>query len=179
MSHIWTCHVTRRNEPCRTYEGAMSRIRISHVTRIDETCDTADRFMSYMHVKHIKKPHLGDVSTLMCRPTHEWVMAHISLSHDTRRNESRYTRISHITHMNQSYHTYRSVMGHIWKRHVINACETRQEPTTWRCQHTRVSFNPWMSHDTHMNESCHTYTCVKSYVWMSHVSYQKALTTWH
>jgi len=47
---------------------------------------------------------------------------------------------SHVTHMNESCHTYVGVMSHIL-----------------------------MSHVTHMNELCHTYEWVMSHIWMSHV----------
>jgi len=43
--------------------------------------------------------------------------------------------MSHVTHMNESCHTYEWVMSHIW-----------------------------MSHVTHMNESCHTYGWVMSHI---------------
>ena len=43
--------------------------------------------------------------------------------------------MSHVTHMNESCHTYEWVVSHIF----------------------------WMSHVTHMNESCHTYEWVMGY----------------
>ena len=48
--------------------------------------------------------------------------------------------MSHVPHMNESRHTYKWVMSHIW-----------------------------MSHVTHMNESCPTYEWVTSHIWKSHV----------
>jgi len=41
----------------------------------------------------------------------------------------------------------------------------------WYMTHTyeRVMSHVWMSHVTHMNESCHTYEWVLSHLWMSHV----------
>jgi len=56
-------------------------------------------------------------------------------------------RMSHVTHMNASCHTYEWFMSHIW-----------------------------MSHVTHTNESCHTYERVMSYVWMSHVPHMTKTT---
>jgi len=50
--------------------------------------------------------------------------------------------MSHVTHMNESCHTYERVMSHIWTSHV-----------------------------THMNESCHTFERVMSHIWMSHVTH--------
>jgi len=40
----------------------------------------------------------------------------------------------------------------------------------------------WMSHVTHMNESCHTYEWAMSHIWMSHVTHirrQHYLYVWH
>jgi len=70
----------------------------------------------------------------------------------------------HVTHMNESHHTYGWVMSHIWVSHVtrINAsCHTYE----WVTSHI------WMSHVTRMSESCHTYKCVISHVWMSDAMY--------
>ena len=57
--------------------------------------------------------------------------------------------MSHVTHMNESCHTYEWVMSRrhaIHLRHLVLRLDTR-----WR-----------MSHVTHMNESCHTYEWVMS-----------------
>ena len=65
----------------------------------------------------------------------EWVMAHIWMSH--------------VTHMNESCHTYEWVMSRIWMSHVTHmneSCHTCK----WVMSHT------WMSHVTHVDESCHT-----------------------
>jgi len=34
----------------------------------------------------------------------------------------------------------------------------------------------WMSHVTHMNESCYTYLCIMSHIWMSHVTHECAMS---
>jgi len=65
--------------------------------------------------------------------------------------------MSHVTHMNESRHTYEWVISHIWVSHVTHMNES--------C-HTYE-----MSHVTHMNESCHTYEWVMSHIWMSHVTH--------
>ena len=59
------------------------------------------------------------------------------------RCEMSHTWTSHVTHMNESCHTYERVMSHIWTSHV-----------------------------THMNESCHTYERVMSHKWMRRVTYE-------
>jgi len=58
--------------------------------------------------------------------------------------------MSHVTHMNESCHTYKWAMSHIWMSHVTHmneSCHTYK----WVMSHI------WTSHVTHMNESCHTY----------------------
>ena len=64
--------------------------------------------------------------------------------------------------MNESCHTDKRVLSHIWISHVthmIQSCHTDK----------RVLSHTWMSHVTHMNESCHTYEWVMSHIWISHV----------
>ena len=62
-------------------------------------------------------------------------------------------RMSHVTHMNESCHTYEWVMSHIQMSHVTHTnepCHTYN----WVMSHI------WMSHVTHTNEPCHTYAWV-------------------
>ena len=40
------------------------------------------------------------------------------------------------------------------------------------CMYEWVMSHIWMSHVTHMNESCHTYEWVMSHIWMSHVTHR-------
>jgi len=62
--------------------------------------------------------------------------------------------MSHVTHMNESCHTYKSVMSHIWMSHVTHMNES------WHTYGWVIS---------HMNESCHTYEWIMSHIWMRHV----------
>ena len=46
-----------------------------------------------------------------------------------------------------------------------------------KCLHTSgewVMSHIWMSHVTHMNESCHTHERVMPHIWMSHPTYERA-----
>jgi len=72
--------------------------------------------------------------------------------------------MSHVTHMNESYHTSKWVMSHIWMSHVTHLNESRHT-SEWVTSHI------WMSHVTHMNESYHTSKWVTSHIWMSHVTH--------
>jgi len=71
-------------------------------------------------------------------------MSHGLVSHMSESCYANYLadRPSHVTQLDESWHTYESVMSHIW-----------------------------MSHVTHMNESCHTYEWVMSHKWMSQVTH--------
>ena len=59
--------------------------------------------------------------------------------------------MSHVTHMNESCHTYEWVMSHIWMSHTTHMNASTSHTYEW------VMFHIWMSHVTHMNESCHTW----------------------
>jgi len=52
----------------------------------------------------------------------------------------------HVTHMNESCHTYVWIVSHIWMNHVTYI---------------------WMNHVTHINESSHTREWIMSCIWMS------------
>ena len=71
-------------------------------------------------------------------------------------------RMSHVMHVNESFHTYEWVMSHIWMSraaHMHGSCHAYE----W------VMSRIWMSHVTHMNESCHAYEWVMSHIW-THLS---------
>jgi len=88
-----------------------------------------------------------------------------------------HTRMSHITHVNESCHTYESVVSHVWMSdvnesfgtHVNQSCHTYE----WVTSHIwmRHMSHVWMSHVTHMNEAGHTYGWIMSHIWMNHVSH--------
>ena len=56
------------------------------------------------------------------------------------------------------------VMSHIWMSHVTHMIESCHT-YEWVMSHI------WMSHVTHMNESCHTYEWVMSHTWFRHVTH--------
>jgi len=72
--------------------------------------------------------------------------------------------MSHVTHMNESCHTYEWVISHTWMSHVTHmnkSCHTYK----WVMSHI------WISHVTHMNQSRHTYEWVISHIRMSNVAH--------
>ena len=64
--------------------------------------------------------------------------------------------------MHKSYHTYEWVMAHIWMSHVTHMNETCH---TYECVVPHI----WMRHVTRMNETCHTYER-HIHIWMSHAT---------
>jgi len=72
-----------------------------------------------------------------------WIMSHIWTSH--------------VTHMNESRHTYECVVSH-----SREGCECVVDKYGWVMSHI------WMSHVAHMNESCHTYGWVMSQMWVGY-----------
>jgi len=76
MLHIWTSHVTRLSESCRTNERVMTHTCASHVAYMNESCHLYERIVSPMRASHVaymnKSCHL-----------YERVMLHIWMSHVT------------------------------------------------------------------------------------------------
>ena len=92
-----------------------------------------------------------------------------------------------------SCHTYEWVMSHIWMSHVTrtvwcNSCICGMTASIGICGMTNrygevksqvlgrqsrgyIMSHIWMSHGTHMNESCHTYEWVMLHIWISHVTH--------
>ena len=107
-----------------------------------------------IHMAHIWMWHTYDIH-----------MAHIWMTRHRFKWLDRWCG-SHVTHMNESYHTYEWVMSqamsHMWMSHVTHMNES------WRTYEWVMS-HIWMSHVTHMNESCHTYEWVMSHIWMWHI----------
>jgi len=64
------------------------------------------------------------------------------------------------------------VMSHIWMSHVTHMNESCRT-YEWVMSHIWMSHvaHICMSHVTHMNESCHSYGRVMSHIWMSHVAH--------
>jgi len=118
----------------------MSHTWMRHVTRMNEACHTYEWGMAHIWMSHVT--HLrGQEPASSCPPPWElWQCVSMS-----------FIPMSHVTHMNESCHTYEWDMSHIWISHVTK----------------------WMSHVTHMNESCHTYEWVMSHVWISHITHMK------
>ena len=153
---IMTQHYKTRSS-CDTYKHVMSHIRISHVTHMNESC----RPYEWIPVSHVTDAHRHHHATLRMRHvtyTYEskWVMSQIPFAIIMQHYDS--VSQYHVTHMNESCHTYERVMSHIWMIDFIGVpCH----------HHTTLR----MSHVTHMNESCHTYEYVMSHIWMRHVAH--------
>jgi DNA-directed RNA polymerase subunit N (RpoN/RPB10) len=70
--------------------------------------------------------------------------------------------MSLVTHMNESCHTYESVMSHIWMIHGTPRMSyvTHKNESCYTCE--RAMSHIWMSHMAHMKESCHKYEWVSN-----------------
>jgi len=169
------CHVSRTNESCHTYECVMSHVRMSHVTHTNEMLPS---------VAHVTR-YITHMNASLC--TYESDAAVRMLSWDI----SRYTcDMTHVTHTDESCHTYEWVMSQVWIGHVTHtneSCLTYE----WVMSHVRMSHvtrtnemlpSAWsvgpylrvesdMTHDANTDKSCHTYEWVMSHVRMSHVTH--------
>ena len=138
MAHIWMSHVTLMTklrhtyplgkhtdyakESCHTYEAVMSHIWMSHVTHMIESRQTYDWVMSHIWMSHVTQSDGVGLQTRcmqMSGPDHTrgWAMLHI-LAEQAYHCMYAYgwveshTWMSHITRMNESWHTF------TWSRHT-------------------------------------------------------------
>ena len=129
MSHIWMHHVTHKNGSCHIYEWVVARIWMRHVTHMNESWHVSYIYGSrhtYTHAMHhvrcmsreclARHPchtYEGTWRIYMCDMTHSYVW-HVSyVTHMNASCSFSDVRLSHVTHMSESRHTYKWVMAHI------------------------------------------------------------------
>jgi len=138
MSHVavayeWVMSLLHMSEPCRkqrsrvTYEQAKSHLWMSRVTHMYEACHMYEWAMSpTKETRHVWMSHVANRGTTS---RHIWTSSVAN------------TKVT--SHINESCHSEKWVMSHIWMGHV-----------------------------THMNGSCHTYKWVMSHIRASPVAYE-------
>jgi len=157
------------NESCHTYEWVMSHIRMSHVTLANvslptDECVTVNIWMSHVTHIHHHGPSFQSLPTSskfelrMCTDQsclfHEWVMAHVRMSHVPHTKEScpkrkwvtAHTRMSHVKHAKESCPTCEWVMALVRMSHVTHINESwpmyehvLESTYQWVISHTRMS----------------------------------------
>jgi len=132
----WRNHGTHSNESCRThqYRDHLHDLCMFHPPA---TCMRHDSFMSHVGasgVTHMHPPQLPQWPvwrsflqheydmTHSCH-TYEWVMSHIGMPHLFGRCAWRdsfmaHVEMSHVTHGNESCHTWKWSMAHVGMSHV-------------------------------------------------------------
>jgi len=158
VSHEWRRHSLFINEACHACVSCIHAFwyvrtcPIHDILRIYIYIFIRDTTYSYVvgliHTWH--DSFINDMTrseaTWLIQTRHDsfiFVTAH-SLVHA---NDQSHIWMSHVTHMNESCHTYESVMSHIWISHT------------------------WIIHVIHTNESCHTYEWFMLRIWMSRVTH--------
>jgi len=132
---------------CHTHENASSH------THTNESCHTYEHESFHTcewivsHCRHSTRISFHAVSS-------SWVTSHIWMSHVTHMIEAclTYEWMSHVTL--QTYMPY--------QLHTVSSPRVNLRIWEW------VMSLPWLTHVTHMHESCHTYEWVTSHTWMSH-----------
>jgi len=132
MSNVWMRHDTY-NTPCHIYEWVMSHIWTSHVTCKNESCPIqrgsrypVDAPLRECHIQWVmSNVWMSHVTYNESRHTYEWVMSHITrLVIPTWLLSRRHLRVCHIhTCMNdvtckESRQMNEWVMSHVWMSHV-------------------------------------------------------------
>jgi len=192
-SHVWMSHVTHMNASCHIHEWDMLYIWMSHVTfsrtlllRVPFYILSAAGRSEISESSHIWMSHV----TQMNESCHTW-MSHVTFYHlmplrvhfhilsaqvdliwvslVKRVNESRHnTSMSHVTHTNESCHTYE--WGMPWRMRHVTFYHTIPLRVPFNCLLAADKFDfvyvmphIWMSHVT-------THQWVMAHIWMSHVT---------
>jgi len=152
LYHTYMNHVTHMNESCHTHEWVMSHVWSRHVTHIRYITHMPNRFRQvWCH-------------TYACI----WVMSQTGMS--------LVTYVSHIFHMNVSYHTYESY--HMYESyHTCESCYKYGWVVSHICMsHIGMSHVAGVSrHVWHDSFICvtwlmHSFIYV-THIWMSHVTH--------
>ena len=120
MSHVSMSHVTRINESCHTYQWVMSHVSMSHVTLIQDLILHERRLPRQLHARHVAwewgmlRIWISDVT--QCHSC-AWVVAPLWMSHVTLMNESCHTYGSVMSHVSMSHFTVNESC-HVWLQHV-------------------------------------------------------------
>ena len=165
-ANSWECSPVRTekymNESCHTYEW------MSHVTHTNESCHT--------YMMTLQRCAGGKFERMLSseygkKITDQWVMSHIRMSHVThiwRRYRGAQEASSweclreSMGKKNESCHTYEWVMAYVCMSHITP--ETCAESNFVRMLSSTydkkiVMLHIWMSHVTHMTESCLWWWC--------------------
>ena len=169
-SHMWTSHVTHRNDSCHSPDVESFVLELEWVcpkrvmSQVLTTCHVYKGVMSHTHTRsHIRASHA----------THMKETCHSSggVSFDSRRAWVCPKRV--MSQILTTCHIYTWVMLHIrtgsrvWKRHVTHMNESC-------CSSSGVSLvfgREWMSHARGLHETCPTYKWVMSHIQTSHVTH--------
>jgi len=194
----WTiCHTRRKWRgaviftSCHAYKGVMCEwvicdIWLSRVTTLDEPYVTHAEhggglwLLCLLHVTNTKESCV----TLTKKPcaTHEWVMAHVRMSHESHvKNMAESGMLSltcciwksHVSPMNELGHTYEWARSHIRMSHQSYGGKAMCSAS--RHTYKEVICHTWIRRGTHTNESCVTHEWVMSRVRMSHVMHMKRM----
>jgi len=193
QSHFWGTQVTHMNESClrQTHEWVMSHMWVSYVTHMNELhfwmAHGAHVQYSTMWMSHVKQ--MKD----LCQ-TYEWVTSYIwtlqlsfwmshkfewVMSHMYSSIDRRCTQRSHVAYMNESCHTYKWALSHIWMSHVTRTNKSWHS-YEWVTSHIYSRINRrWPERCSRAHRHQGTMSHTHSYVWHDLSICVTHSYTWH
>jgi len=99
---------------------------------------------AWTFIRLVSKTWMSHITRMNeCHHTYEWVTLHLWMSH--------------ITHMSESRHTYERVMTHRRKTEHLLRIDLAFLRVMSHSRRECIMSHIWMSHVTHVYESCHRY----------------------
>jgi len=119
---------------------------------------TYDTDMLHMYMSHVMTWLVYMCNVRISHCTYKWSTRHVWFSHRWVAHCFSHIRFRYLTHINESCHTYESVVPHINKvRDMCGWGISRDYEACHTCEW--VVSHVWMSHIARMNVSCPTYEC--------------------
>jgi len=190
---VFICQIT-----WTTCGWIMLHIWMSHVTHMDEACHTCEWVISHIWMSQLVMSHIGMSHMYVWYIWNIWYICYIWYTQCIRYiwNTGAASRLHQPHHMGwlRLVGSLKLQVSFVEYRLFYRAL-LQKRPIIWKSQlivatsYAWVMSYVWISHVTHMDESCHPYECVLymneschtkewvlSHIWMSHIIHMSGVT---